>query len=157
MDFFNPKRYFASLTCNYFPLLVRSVYLPHREYAVQASSPIFSGDCQALGNVQKLALTFVKGLCHVQYEAALFYLVRCRTRGDLICMYKTMHGLLDFPCDAVFAAPTHSGLHDNTFKIHQQCCKTSNRMFLTHFAWYPTSKFKVSQFFKVAQLSQTLI
>ncbi len=35
-----------------------------------------------------------------------------------------MHGLLDFPRDAVFAAPTHIGLRGHTFKIHQQRCKT---------------------------------
>ncbi len=38
---------------------------------------------------------------HVPYDA-----VRKRTRGTLICIYKIMYELLDFPCDTVFAAPT---------------------------------------------------
>ncbi len=44
---------------------------------------------------------------HIPYETAL-------QRGDLICMYKIMHGLLDFPCDAVFAALTRIGLRGHT-------------------------------------------
>ncbi len=57
-----------------------------------------------------LALKFVKWLRHVPYETALqrlrlFSLVRRRIRGYLIYTYKIMRGLLDFPCDAVFAAP----------------------------------------------------
>ncbi len=100
--------------------LIPSIFLPmhkafirpHLEYAIQASSLILSRDCQALESVQKLA---VKGLRHVPYETALqrlqlFPLIRRRIRGDLICMYKLMHGLLDFPCDGVFAAPTRIGL-----------------------------------------------
>ncbi len=72
--------------------------------------PILSRGCQALESVQKLAVKFVKGLRHVPYETALqwlqlFSLIRRRIRGALICMYKIMHGLLDFLRDAVFAVP----------------------------------------------------
>ncbi len=45
----------------------------------------------------------------------------------LICMYTIMHGLLDFPCDAAFAARTRIGLRGHTLKIHQQRCKTRRR------------------------------
>ncbi len=46
-------------------------------------------DAEALEEVQKLALKFVKGLRHVPYEAAfkqllLFSLTHRRIRGDLI-------------------------------------------------------------------------
>ncbi len=34
-------------------------------------------------------------------------------------MYKIKHGLLDFPCDAFFAAPSRTGLRGHTFKTHQ--------------------------------------
>ncbi len=102
---------------------------PHLENAVHESSPILSRDCQALESVQKLVVKLVKGLRHVPYETALqrlqlFSLVRRGIHDDLICMYKIMHGLLDFPCDAVFAAPTRIGLRGHTFKINQQRCKT---------------------------------
>ncbi len=112
--------------------LYKAFIRPQLEYAIQTSSPILSRDCQALESVQILAVKFVKGLRHVPYETALqrlqlFSLVRRSIRGDLICMYKMMHGLLDFPCDAVFAAPTPIGLRGHTLKIHQQLCKTRRR------------------------------
>ncbi len=47
-----------------------------------------------------------------------------RTHGDVICTYKIAHGLLDFQQDAIFAAPTHSGLRRHTFEAHQQWCYT---------------------------------
>ncbi len=77
-------------------------------------------------------MKFVKVLRHVQYETALqrlqvISLVRRRIRGGLICMYKIMHGLLDFLYDAVLAAPTRIGLRGHTLKIHQQRCKIRRR------------------------------
>ncbi len=109
------KRSFAALTPSIFLPLYKAFIHPHQEYAIQASSSILSRDCQRLESVQKLAVKFVKGLHHVPYETApprlqLFSLVRRRIRGDLICMYRIMHGFLDFPCDVVFAAPNRIGL-----------------------------------------------
>ncbi len=54
-------------------------------------------------------------------------LARRRIRGGPICLHTTMHGLLDFPCDAVFAAPTRFGPRGPSCKIHQQLCKTRRR------------------------------
>ncbi len=71
-------------------------------------SPILSLDSQVLGRSQKPAVKFVKGFRHVPYEIALqrfFFLVRRRISGDLICMYKIVHDLLDLPYDTVFTAP----------------------------------------------------
>ncbi len=126
------KRSFASFIPSIFLPLYKALFRPHLEYAIQASSPILSRDCQALESVQKLAVTFVKGLRHVPYATALqrlqlFSLIRRRIRGDLTCMYKIMHGLLDFPCNAVFVASTRLGLRFHTLKIHQQRCKTRRR------------------------------
>ncbi len=119
------KRPFATLTPNIALPLYKAFIRPHLEYAIQASSPILSRDYQAQESVQKLALKFVKGLRHVPYETALqrlrlFSLVLRRICGDLICMYKIMHDLLDFPCDTIFVGPTRIG-------IHQQPCKTRRR------------------------------
>ncbi len=130
--FFYLKRSFAALTPSIFLPLYKAFSRPHLEYAIQASSPSLSQGCQALESVQKLAVKFVKGLRHVPYETALqwlqlFSLIRRRIRGALICMYKIMHGLLDFPCDAVFAAPTRIGLRGHALKIHHQRCKTRRR------------------------------
>ncbi len=95
------KRSFAALTPSIFLPLHKAFFRPHLEYAIQASSPILSRDCQVLESVQELAVKFVKGLCHVPYETVLqrqqlFSLVRRKIRGDLICIYNNLHGLL-FP------------------------------------------------------------
>ncbi len=75
--------FFAALTPSIFLPLYKAFIRPHLEYAIQASSPILSRDCQVLESVQKLAVKFVKGLRHVPYETALhrlqlFSLIRRR-------------------------------------------------------------------------------
>ncbi len=52
------KRSFATLTPSSFLPLYKALIRPHLEYAIQASSPILSRDCQALESVQKLAVKF---------------------------------------------------------------------------------------------------
>ncbi len=71
---------------------------------------------EMLENVSKPAVNFVKGLRLAPYEAASISLARSRIRGDKICMYKTVHDLIDFSWAAIFAAPTSSGLRGHTFK-----------------------------------------
>ncbi len=65
------------------------------------NKPVEETVTQALEIVHKLAVKLVKGMRHAPYKAALqrwlFSLVHRRIRGELICMYKIMHGLLDFP------------------------------------------------------------
>ncbi len=112
--FFYLKRSFAALTPNFFLPLYKAFIRPHLEYAIQASAPILSRDCPALESVKKLVVKFVKEVRHVPYETALqrlqlFSIIRRRIRGDLICMYKIMHGLLDFPCDAALLPPPALG------------------------------------------------
>ncbi len=62
---FYHKRSFAALHLYIFFRLYKAFIRPHLEYAMQASSPILSRDCQALESVQKLTLKFEEGLHHV--------------------------------------------------------------------------------------------
>ncbi len=41
------------------------------------------------------------------------------TRGDLIAMFKIIHGLLEFPMTSTFAHPTRKGLRGHAYKFHQ--------------------------------------
>ncbi len=118
---FYQKRFFVTLNPSIFLPLYKPLIRPHLEYAIQASSPILSRDCQELGSVQKCATPFMR------QRLQLFSLVHRRILGDLICMYKIMHGLLDFSCNAAFAAPTRFVLRGHTFKVHQPRCKTRRR------------------------------
>ncbi len=81
--------------------------------------------CVGINRRKKVSKKFVGGLCFLSYEVALqrlglFFLIGGRVRGDLICMFKITH----FPFDAVFAAPTRSGLRGHDFKIPLQRRKT---------------------------------
>ncbi len=113
---------FATLIPSIFLHLYKAFIRPHLEYVF---SPILSRDCQAIESAQKV----VKRLRHVPYETALnrlrlFSLARRRRiRGELICMYKIVHGLLDFPTDTVFCFPHRIGLRCHTFKVPEQRCK----------------------------------
>ncbi len=61
------KRPFAALTAITLPLC--KIYIrPHLNMLFK--HPILSRDAETLEKVQKLGLTFVKGLRHVPYEAA---------------------------------------------------------------------------------------
>lgn len=70
--------------------------------------------------IPKFAVKFSKRLTQVPYEADL---QRLRL-VSLVCRRingrdNTAHGLSDFPCNAVFTAPTHYGLRCHAFKIHR--------------------------------------
>ncbi len=77
---------------------------------IHPSNMFLSRDSQALENLQKRAVKFVKGLCHLPYEAVLHQL---RLFLALISV---------FPWDAVFAAPTRYVLRCYAFKIRQHRC-----------------------------------
>ncbi len=128
------KRSFAALAPNIFLPLYKTFIRPHLKYSIQATHPILCRDADALEKVQKLALTFVKGLQYVPYEVTLkqlrlFSLTHRRIGGDLIAMFKITHGLLEFPMASTFPHPTHKGLRGHAYKFHQQRCCTRRRQF----------------------------
>ncbi len=84
---------------------------PHLEYSIQATRPVLSRAAEALENVQKLDLKFVKGLRYVPYEAALqqlrlFSLTHRRIHGDLMFMFKIIRGLIEFSMVSTFIHAT---------------------------------------------------
>ncbi len=126
----NLKQSFAALIPSIFLPPYRIFIRPNLEYAIQASHLILSRDVEALEKVQKLALKFVKGLRHVQCEAALqqlrlFFLTHRRIRGDLISMFKITYGLLEFPMESTFTHPSRKGLRGHAYRFHQHRCCTS--------------------------------
>ncbi len=94
--------------------------------------PILSRDAEALGNVQNLAVTFVKSHRHVSFEAALqhiqlIYLNHLRICGDLKFMLKITLGLLDFHKESIFTHPTRTELRGHSYMFHYQRCYTHRR------------------------------
>ncbi len=136
------KRSFMALTPNIFLPLYKTFNRPHLEYSIQATHPILCRNAEALENVQKLALKFVKGLLHVRYEAdlkqlRLFSLTRWRIRGDLIAMFKIAHGLLEFPMSSTFAHLTHKGLRGHAYRFHPTTMLYAPSPIRLHNSGYP--------------------
>ncbi len=78
--------------------------------------PTLSRDAEALENVQRLAMKFVKGLRYVPYEAflqqlRLFSLTYRRIGGDPMPTFKMTHGALQFPMESIFSPSIHTGPH----------------------------------------------
>ncbi len=101
------------------PGLYKVFIRPPRGYATLASSSNLSWDW---GEVCKG--TAPRPIWDSPQRLRLFCLVRRRIRGVLICMPKIAHGLLGFPSDSVFVAPTSFRLRSHAFKIDQQLCNT---------------------------------
>ena len=70
---------------------------PHLEYCVQAWSPTYMKDSWLIERVQKRATKMINGISNLEYEDRLkmldmFSLKYRRLRGDLIEVYKFVHG-----------------------------------------------------------------
>ena len=77
--------------------LYKTFVRPHLEFAVQAWSPWLKGDIELLEKVQRRALGMVKGLRGVTYaeklkEVGMYSLYDRRVRGDMIQIWKVIHG-----------------------------------------------------------------
>ena len=78
--------------------LYRLYVRPHLEYSVPAWSPWIEADVNLLEAVQKLAVRMTSGLAGSCYEDRLkevnmMSLVERRQRGDMIAVWKMLHGL----------------------------------------------------------------
>ena len=86
-----------------YPTLVRS----HMEYAAQAWSPGYKKDIELLEKVQQRATKLVHSIKNETYERRRFLLKLPtlkdrRLRGDLIQVYKIVHGLENVDCSKFF-------------------------------------------------------
>ena len=91
------KKSFASFDSK----LLRSLYVtfvrPFLEFAVPVWSPALKGDCDVIERVQHRATKLVSSIRNISYEKRLkslnlTTLVERRNRGDMIQIYKIMHG-----------------------------------------------------------------
>ena len=105
-----------------FKILYPSMIRSHMEYAVQAWSPHLMKDINKLENVQRRATRLVHSLRNCTYEARkkaldLTSLKERRERGDLIEVYKIMHGFENVDRKKFFTLEKE--IHRFIFKGHQ--------------------------------------
>ena len=96
-----------------YPTLVRS----HMEYAAQAWSPGYKKDIELLEKVQQRATKLVHSIKNETYERRRFLLKLPtlkdrRLRGDLIQVYKIVHGLENVDCSKFFQFSKKDNPHD---------------------------------------------
>ena len=87
--------------------LYKQYVRPHLEYAVQAWCPWTDGDIDAIEAVQKRAVKMVSGLSSSSYEGrlaelGLTTLAQRRHRGDMIEVWKILHGKEDIDKSHLF-------------------------------------------------------
>ncbi len=94
------RRSYTYLSVKNFPLLFKGLVRPHLEYAQAAWQPYKLKDIDTLERVQRRATKQVQGLRDMTYAArlktlGLTTLAYRRLRGDLIEVYKILHGHYD--------------------------------------------------------------
>ena len=109
------KRTFSYIDKESFLVLYKSFIRPHLEYCVQVWSPHLEKDKQILEKVQRRATKLVPQLENLSYEErlkelGLTTLEDRRVRGDLIEMYKLIHGFENINCNVFFNFRRYEGL-----------------------------------------------
>ena len=94
------KRNFSFLKQDIVVRLYKQLVRPHLKYAVQAWNPYFSKDKDVLEKVQRRATRLISSLKGVPYDSRLRLLNLTslelrRLRGDLIQVYKIVHGFVN--------------------------------------------------------------
>ena len=90
-----------------FKVLYKSMVRPHLEYANSVWNPYLKKDLDKLEKVQRRATKLVPSLKDQPYPTRLLLLdlptlAYRRLRGDLVQVYKTLHGFQDVRSDISF-------------------------------------------------------
>ncbi len=120
------RRTFDFLDEEIMKLLYKSLVRPHLEYANCIWNPVHNKDIQLIEKVQRRATKSIPSLKELPYQdrlrrLGLPTLAYRRLRGDLIQVYKIMHGLNDIDKEKLFhMADQETGTRGHPYKIHKQ-------------------------------------
>ena len=120
------KRTFSYMDCDMFNALYPSLVRSQMEHAVQAWSPHYRKDIEKLEKVQRRATKMIPEIKDKSYEERLQILKlplleHRRFRGDLIEVFKIMHGFENIERSKFFKLAREVSPHDtrgHPFKIH---------------------------------------
>ena len=102
--------------------LYKSLVRPHLEYAVQFWCPYYQKDIDLMERVQRRATKLIPDMRNIPYEDRLkrlnlFSLETSRLRGELIQVFKILHGYDDIDWRKLFNRDTTSVTRSNGFKL----------------------------------------
>ena len=131
------RRTFTYMNEEMFCCLFKSLVRPHLEYASSVWSPNLKQDIKRLEDVQRRATKQVPGLKSLTYPERLRRLklptlVFRRKRGDLIEVFKIVHGLYDVNSEHFFTMMEDSNTRGHPLKIKK--LRSSSRKRLTSFS-----------------------
>ena len=126
------KRTFSYIDKVSFLVLYKSFVRPHLEFCVQAWSPYLERDKTVLEKVQRRATKLVPELQLMPYEdrlqeLGLTTLEDRRIRGDLIEMYKILHGFENIEPNVFFEFRRYSGLRGHPLCLEVERSKLNVR------------------------------
>ena len=116
------RRTFKYLNEDSFLALYKAYVRPHLEYCQQVSYPYLQKDADELENVQRRATKLVNTIRHLDYEDRLkklnlFTLKQRRARGDMIMVYKILHGYININVSELFDLNTSSRTRGHKYKL----------------------------------------
>ena len=127
------RRTFTQLDCQCFIILFKALVRPHLEYGVPIWFPYKMKDIEEVEKVQRRATKQVKSLHGLSYEQRLRKLnlptLRYRRhRGDMIEVYKILHGIYDRAIsEGILHLAQDSRTRGHSFKLVTQPCKMEIR------------------------------
>jgi hypothetical protein len=114
-------------------VLYKSYVRPHLEYCVQVWSPYLEKDKIVLEKVQRRATKLVPELKDLPYEERLRELglttLEDRVRGDLIEMFRIIHGLESIDPGVFFKKRSYNGLRGHELSLELNRCKLNVKKF----------------------------
>ena len=131
------RRTFTYLNEDTFCLLFKSLVRPHLEYASSVWSPYLKQDIARLEAVQRRATKQVPGLRNLPYPERLRHLklptLRFRRRrGDMIEVFKILHGMYDINHEDFFERNVDASTRGHSLKLKK--IRSNTRRRLTSFA-----------------------
>ena len=116
------KRTFTFIDKDMFLVLYKAYVRPHLEYCQQAFYPYHQKDINQLEGVQRRATKLVKALHDLPYEdrlkeLSLYSLAQRRERGDMITVFKIIHGLIDIDMTKLFQFSEGSKTRGHNYKL----------------------------------------
>jgi len=119
------KQTFTKLSRELFVFLYRTYVRPHLEYCIQVWCPYLACDIDKLENVQRWATKLVTELANLPYESRLrklgLYSLYCRRqRGNLIEVYKVLHGYYNIDWSRYFALSSVHSTRGHCMKLYKK-------------------------------------
>ena len=131
------RRAFVHMDAKTLPLLYKSLVRPHLEYANIIWGPFNKADQVLVERVQRRATRLIPSLRDLSYEnrmrkLKLPSLMYRRKRGDILYMYKLVHGHLGIAKEDLFQDPPLIATRGHRFKVAKP--RAISRMRRNHFA-----------------------